>query len=99
MFAGGYVDDLWSEDDPWYTGMGGQDTPGGRQVRDQEMTLGNRALMTNIREGLPIRVIRKIGRGSDFEYLYEGLYYVVDHTYQPGRDGPKVFRFQLRRVP
>jgi hypothetical protein len=98
VFAGGYVDDRWSEDDPWYTGMGGQDTPGGSQVRDQELTLGNRALMRNLREGLPVRVIRKVERDGDFEYLYEGLFNVVDHTYQPGRDGPKVYRFQLRRA-
>ena len=97
VFAGGYVDDHWSETDPWYTGMGGQDTRG-RQVRDQEPTLGNRALLTNLREGLPLRVIRKVEAGDDFEYLYEGVYHVVDYTYQPGRDGPKVFRYQLRRA-
>ncbi len=97
VFAGGYVDDHWSDDASWYTGMGGQDTRG-RQVRDQEPTLGNRALLTNLREGLPVRVIRKVAKGDDFEYLYEGVYHVVDYTYQPGRDGPKVFRFQLHRA-
>jgi hypothetical protein len=25
VFSGGYADDEWSEDDPWYTGEGGQD--------------------------------------------------------------------------
>jgi putative restriction endonuclease len=97
VFAGGYVDDHWSKDDPWYTGMGGQDTRG-RQVRDQEPTLGNRALLTNLREGLPVRVIRKVEASEDFEYRYEGVYHVIDYTYQPGRDGPKVFRFQLRQA-
>jgi putative restriction endonuclease len=97
VFAGGYVDDHWSEDGPWYTGMGGQDTRG-RQIRDQEPTLGNRALLTNLREGLPVRVIRKVEMAGDFEYVYEGVYHVVDQTFQSGRDGPKVFRFQLQRT-
>src|SRR5260221_3172331 len=38
VFAGGYVDDHWSEVAPWYTGMGGQDTRGS-QVREREPTL------------------------------------------------------------
>jgi len=96
VFAGGYVDDHWDHEEPWYTGMGGQDTHG-RQIRDQDPRFGNRALLTNLREGLPVRVIRKIESAGDFEYVYEGVYHVVDYTYQPGRDGPKVFRFQLRR--
>lgn len=29
VFSGGYADDEWSEDDPWYTGEGGQDVPAG----------------------------------------------------------------------
>ena len=97
VFAGGYTDDEWS-DDPWYTGEGGQDVPGGRQVLDQEMVRGNRALMRNLREGLPVRVVRKVVRpDGDYDFLYEGLFHVVDHMYIPGRDGPKVYRFKLRR--
>lgn len=99
MFSGGYADDAWSEDDPWYTGEGGQDTPGGRQVQGQELVRGNRALMRNLREGLPVRVVRKVFRpDGDYEFVYEGLFHVVDFTYSPGRAGPKVYRFQLRRA-
>jgi len=98
VFAGGYVDDEWS-DDPWYTGEGGQDAPGGRQVLDQEMVRGNRGLMRNLREGLPVRVVRKVVRpDGDYDFVYEGLFHVVDHMYSPGRDGPKVYRFKLRRL-
>lgn len=98
VFSGLYADDEWSDTDPWYTGMGGQDLPGGQQVRDQEPILGNRALMHNFREGLPVRVIRRVSTDYDYDYVYEGLYYVVDFTYAPSKDGPKVYRFRLRRV-
>ena len=99
VFAGGYAEDSWSETDPWYTGMGGQDRPGGRQVEDQVPTHGNRALLRNLRDGLPVRVIRRVGTGADYAYQYEGLYHVVDHTFGPSKDGPRVFRFQLRQLP
>lgn len=98
VFSGGYADDEWSEDDPWYTGQGGQDEPRGRQVRDQELVDGNLALERSYRSGLPVRVIRRVPVGNDYEYVYEGLYHVVDRHYGPGRDGPKVYRFRLRRV-
>ncbi len=98
VFSGGYADDEWSEEDPWYTGEGGQDAPRGRQVRDQELTRGNLALERSYRAGLPVRVIRRISSGEDYEYRYEGLYHVVDRRYVPGRDGPRVYRFQLRRA-
>ncbi|MBO0706718.1 MAG: YDG/SRA domain-containing protein [Candidatus Dormibacteraeota bacterium] len=98
VFSGGYADDAWSEEDPWYTGEGGQDASG-RQVRDQELVRGNRALMRNLRDGLPVRVTRRVLRpDGDHEFVYEGLFHVVDFSYSPGRDGPKVYRFQLRRA-
>ena len=99
VFSGGYSDDVWSEDDPWYTGEGGQDAPGGRQIQDQELNRGNRALMQNLREGLPVRVVRKVRRPDrNYEFVYEGLFHVVDVMYGPGREGAKVYRFQLRRT-
>jgi len=99
VFSGGYVDDAWSDDDPWYTGQGGQDAIGGRQIHDQELVRGNLALMRNLRTGLPVRVIRKVvRRDGDYDFVYEGLFHVVDQMFSPGRDGPKVYRFRLRRV-
>jgi hypothetical protein len=98
VFSGGYADDEWSEDDPWYTGEGGQDAPGGRQVRDQELTRGNLAMVKSHRAGLPIRVVRKVVVGGDYEYVYEGLYRVEEWHPEPSRDGPRVYRFRLRRL-
>lgn len=79
-------------------GEGGQDTPGGRQVSDQELTGGNLGLERSYLAGLPVRVIRKVPVGNDYEYVYEGLYHVVDQRLVPSRDGPRVYRFRLRRA-
>jgi hypothetical protein len=99
VFSGGYADDAWSEEDPWYTGEGGQDAPSGKHVEDQELVRCNRALMRNLRKGLPIRVVRKLVRPDrDHEFMYEGLFHVVDFMYGPWRDGLRVYRFQLRRA-
>jgi hypothetical protein len=99
VFSGGYVDDEWSDEDPWYTGEGGQDKVGGRQIHDQELVRGNLALTRNLRTGLPVRVIRKVERDDgDYDFMYEGLFHVVDQIFSPGRDGPKVYRFRLRRA-
>lgn len=96
VFSGKYVDDVWSESEAWYTGEGGQDAKG-RQVHDQQLVRGNRALRRNIEAGLPVRVVRRVETGDNFEYTYEGLYDVVDFKFEPSRDGPKVYRFLLRR--
>jgi hypothetical protein len=96
VFAGGYVDDAWTEQEAWYTGEGGQDQRG-RQVHDQQMSRGNSALKRNLDTGQPVRVIRRVDKDDDFEYVYEGLYGVVDLRYEPGKDGPKIFRFLLRK--
>ena len=50
------------------------------------------------RDGVPVRVIRRVSSDNDYEYLYEGLYYVVDIRYGPSHDGPKVYQFRLRRA-
>jgi hypothetical protein len=96
VFAGGYIDDVWDSREAWYTGEGGQDRRG-RQVHDQQLVRGNLALQRNVESGLPVRVLRRVDKGGDFEYIYEGLYAVEDCRYEPGKDGPKVFRFLLRR--
>jgi euchromatic histone-lysine N-methyltransferase len=93
-----YADDVWGPEEAWYTGEGGLDTKG-HQVHDQELTRGNLALQKNLEKALPLRVVRQIEKGDDFEYVYEGLYRVVESRFEPGRDGPKIYRFLLRRVP
>lgn len=67
-------------------------------MRDQELTGGNLALVKSYRAGLPVRVIRKVPTGNDYDYVYEGIYHVVDVHYGPSRDGPRVYRFQFRRA-
>jgi hypothetical protein len=96
VFSGGYADDVWEPEEAWYTGEGGLDRRG-RQVHDQELVRGNLALQKNLEKSLPLRVVRQVEKGEDFEYVYEGLYMVVDWRFEPGKDGPKVHRFLLRR--
>jgi putative restriction endonuclease len=66
VLSGGYVDDVDNGDVIIYTGQGGRDPESGRQVRDQELTRGNRALADNYREGNPIRVCRGEVHNSQF---------------------------------
>jgi hypothetical protein len=97
VFSGGYSDDKWDPDEAWYTGEGGLDTKG-RQVDRQELTRGNLALQRNLEKSLPVRVIRQVETGDDFDYVYEGLYQVIESRFEPSRDGPKIYRFLLRRL-
>jgi hypothetical protein len=97
VFSGGYSDDKWDRDEAWYTGEGGLDTKG-RQVHNQELSRGNLALQRNLEKSLPVRVIRQVKTGKDFEYVYEGLFKVIESRFEPGRDGPKIYRFLLRSL-
>lgn len=57
-----------------YTGQGGNDFTGNhRQIRDQELTRGNLALLNNAKYGVPVRVFKK----NDKEYIYDGLWDVL----------------------
>jgi putative restriction endonuclease len=97
VFAGVYPDDRWGEHEAWYTGEGGQDRRG-TQVRDQKLDRGNLALKRNVENRRPVRVIRKIDNLTDFEYVYEGLFSVEQYVSEPSEDGPKVYRFLLKKV-
>ena len=44
VLSGGYEDDIDELDYILYTGQGGQDTPGGKQIADQEFSRGNKGL-------------------------------------------------------
>jgi hypothetical protein len=95
VFSGGYSDDVWDPEEAWYTGEGGLDRRG-HQVHDQELIRGNLALHRNLEKSLPVRVIRQVVTHDGFEYVYEGVYSVLDSRFEPGRDGPRVYRFLLR---
>jgi len=101
VVSGGYEDDEDYGDLIVYTGQGGNDPNTGRQVADQQLTLGNAGLMKSRVEGLPVRVIRGAHPGSAFApatgLRYDGLYYVEDAYHVIGKSGFKVWRFTLRR--
>lgn len=99
VVSGGYEDDEDYGDTIIYTGHGGQEQ--GKQVRDQEFTVGNLALDRSRIEGLPVRVVRGAGGDPTYSpksgYRYDGLYYVSDAWREEGRSGFLVYRFRLER--
>jgi hypothetical protein len=56
------------------------------------------ALQKNMEDEIPVRVVRQIDLGADFSYQYEGLYEVLRVRFESSRDGPKIFRFGLKRA-
>jgi putative restriction endonuclease len=101
IVSGGYPDDRDEGDRIIYTGQGGQNGTS-RQVRDQELTRGNLALVRSEERGLPVRVIRGAHRGSLYApttgYRYDGLFTVIEHWSEPSVDGPLVWRFVLEKA-
>lgn len=101
VVSGGYRDDLDFGDRIIYTGHGGQQN--GRQVADQQLTEGNRALVLSEEAGLPVRVIRGAGGDPQFSppsgYIYSGLFVVSEHWEEESYDGPTIWRFTLDEVP
>lgn len=99
VVSGGYVDDEDYGYEIVYTGHGGRDAETGRQIADQELTKGNLGLAVSQLEGHVIRVIR--GAGGDPEhspaqgFRYDGLYRVVDHWQDRGKDNFRIWRFRL----
>ena len=89
VLSGGYADDVDEWDYILYTGQGGQDEPGGKQIKDQEFTLGNRGLQLNKEYNLPVRVTRgyQLEEGPEQGYRYDGLYYVTDYERVKGKEG------------
>ncbi len=101
VLNGGYPDDADGGDVILYTGAGGQDA-GGKHVRDQTLNRTNLALVTSLRLGLPVRVIRGSRLGPPLApesgYRYDGLYRVTDYWPHEGRDGFRVWMFRLEQV-
>lgn len=97
VLSGGYEDDVDQLDYILYTGQGGQDLPGGKQIKDQEFIRGNKALAINKEEHLPVRVIRgyQVEFGPDNGYRYDGVYYVNNFYKQKGKSGFFIYRFEL----
>jgi len=97
VLSGGYEDDIDELDYIFYTGQGGQDIPGGKQVADQEFVRGNKALMLSCKYSLPIRVTRgyQIKNGPTKGYRYDGLYCVNKFERVKGKSGYYICRFHL----
>lgn len=101
VISGGYEDDEDFGDTIIYTGQGGQDSSK-KQVQDQEITRGNRALIFSEEHESPIRIIRGSGGDPEFSprsgYRYDGLYLVKNHWFEKSKNGPLVIRFELSRL-
>ncbi len=101
VLNGGYPDDIDGGDTVLYTGAGGQNADG-RHDRHQALTRTNLALVTSLRLGLPVRVIRGSRLGGPLApttgYRYDGLYRVASYWPQTGVDGFRIWRFRLERI-
>ena len=97
VLSGGYEDDIDDLSYILYTGQGGQDKPGGKQVADQEFVRGNKALVLSQKYNLPVRVTRghQIPNGPIKGYRYDGLYYVNKFERIKGKGGFYICRFYL----
>ena len=79
-----------------YTGQGGLAPGTSRAIADQKPTLGNAALIRNRNFGVPVRVIRRAGRG----FTYGGLFTVDGYFRErPASDGLLRWKYELRAVP
>ncbi|MEU8786344.1 YDG/SRA domain-containing protein [Streptomyces sp. NPDC048637] len=102
VVSGGYEDDEDHGEEIIYTGQGGRDEKTKKQCKDQELTLGNAALVTSYSTGTPVRVIR--GSGGDRQYSptaglrYDGLYRVEEYWSQRGESNFLVWRYRLRSI-
>ncbi|WP_218136799.1 MULTISPECIES: YDG/SRA domain-containing protein [unclassified Streptomyces] len=102
VVSGGYDDDEDYGDEIIYTGQGGRDEKTKKQCKDQELTLGNAALVTSYSTGAPVRVIR--GAGGERRYSpavglrYDGLYRVEECWSQRGKSNFLVWRYRLRAI-
>lgn len=99
VVSGGYVDDEDYGTEIVYTGQGGNDPTSKRQIADQLLTRGNLGLARSQIDGNPVRVVR--GAGGDPAHSpkaglrYDGLFRVVDHWRDTGKDGFKIWRYRL----
>ncbi|MEV7984749.1 YDG/SRA domain-containing protein [Micromonospora sp. NPDC085948] len=99
VVSGGYVDDEDYGTEVVYTGQGGNDPATKRQIADQQLTRGNLGLARSQIDGNPVRVVR--GAGGDPKYSpkfglrYDGLFRVVDHWRDTGKDGFQIWRYRL----
>ena len=97
VLSGGYIDDEDRGDSIVYTGMGGRSADGRCQIQDQTFTKGNRALVINHEQNIPVRVFSHV-QGTSSDYLYRGLYEVSRCWSMRGQDSFKICRYQLSKI-
>ena len=97
VLSGGYADDEDTISSILYTGQGGRDPTTGLQVRDQELTRGNKGLYNSMRLEYPVRVIRgyQVKHGPSSGYRYDGLYKVTQAIVERSIHGPLIWRFRM----
>ena len=95
----GYIDDEDFGDTIIYTGEGANDPKTKHQIRDQTLTKGNLALTLNIKNDIPVRVLRGPKHNSPLPkpngYRYDGLFNVVDYWEEINSDGFIIYRYKL----
>ena len=89
--AGFVYHDHWTPDgDYMYSGEG--------KTGDQQLTLGNKAIIDAERDGKAIHLFVKF---SPQEYYYQGVFSLVDYTYEDDKDESgnvrKEYKFRLRQ--
>lgn len=90
--AGFVYHDHWTTDGDYiYSGEG--------KTGDQQMTLGNKAIVDAERDGKLIHLFVKF---SPQEYYYQGIFSLVDYTYEDEKDESgnvrKEYKFRLRKM-
>lgn len=87
-----YHDHWTSDGDYMYSGEG--------KTGDQQMTLGNKAIVDAKCDGKLIHLFVKF---SPQEYYYQGIFSLVDYTYEDDKDESgnvrKEYKFRLRKMP
>jgi hypothetical protein len=85
-----YHDHWTSDGDYMYSGEG--------KTGDQQMTLGNKAIVDAERDGKTIHLFVKF---SPQEYYYQGIFSLVNYTYEDDKDESgnvrKEYKFRLRK--
>ncbi|MGN1457844.1 MAG: hypothetical protein ACI4XP_07815 [Acutalibacteraceae bacterium] len=70
------------------------------KIGDQHMTLGNKAIVDAESDGKTIHLFVKF---SPQEYYYQGVFSLVDYTYEDDKDESgnirKEYKFRLRKKP
>ncbi|KAL6531206.1 hypothetical protein OROHE_014275 [Orobanche hederae] len=90
--SGRYENEAKTSDVLIYSGQGGTKA-------DQELKLGNLALVNSKEAENPVRVIQKINSANGFfAYVYDGLYVVKRFWQERDFDRKLVFKFELHRM-